>query len=559
MKTRNKATESKSIAKLLQMVTNNTLCLPSFQRQFVWTPSQIAKLMESIIRHYPIGTLMLLRKKGNPNLGAEPFLDGHDGDFDPRFYVIDGQQRLKTLLFALKPPTKLESQYVHLQHRYRFYFRVDTKLKDILKSEEVDKLTFIKPGRNDGPLEQDKEQLYDSKLLPLCVIFRGEETEWLKVFPPRRRRIYRQNIRDVRRQILSYSVPVETLEYKLTERQHSNVFALINDEGTGLTEFELAAGRLYPIKMKDLWREVNVKKIWEYRIDPTYILKVMLLINDDGAEVSSRGIRSIRWRYAKNGGIDAAQFKHDWHVSCKFINMALCDFEKYFGVMNKRYLPFSPMVVTYAAIVHYLQVVKKYSPDKEKRIRKKLKKWYWASVIKQRYKAGTNSVIRKDYQRLKEWIEPRNWRTPGRFMVKISTDDLERLISRTKSGADAVYRAVVCLPNIKESFDIYSGGPFASDNVHDHHIYPRKRLKDVGYEEDEINQVCNRVLTCESAHKHLQYDWPWKHLSKVSKGHLKRYFIPPDISKSKPSFSEFIRCRKTLLAKRVASLLRNGE
>jgi hypothetical protein len=83
------------------MVTENKLCLPGFQRQFVWTPTQIAKLMESIVRHYPIGTLMLLRKHGNPNLGAEPFLDGHYGDFNPSFCVIDGQQRLKTLLFAL--------------------------------------------------------------------------------------------------------------------------------------------------------------------------------------------------------------------------------------------------------------------------------------------------------------------------------------------------------------------------------------------------------------------------------------------------------------------------
>jgi len=85
MKTKNKGSESTLIEDLLWMVTENKLCLPSFQRQFVWTPTQIAKLMESIVRHYPIGTLMLLRKHGNPNLGAEPFLDGHYGDFNPSF------------------------------------------------------------------------------------------------------------------------------------------------------------------------------------------------------------------------------------------------------------------------------------------------------------------------------------------------------------------------------------------------------------------------------------------------------------------------------------------
>ncbi len=556
---RNKATAPENISNLLQMVTENKLCLPSFQRQFVWTPTQIAKLMESIVRHYPIGTLMLLKKEGNPNLGAEPFLDGHYGDFNPQFYVIDGQQRLKTLLFALKPPTNAEKQYVHLQHLYRFYFKVDMKLKEILKSEEAEELTFIKTARNDEPLEHDREQLRHTKLLPLSVIYKQDESHWLNVFPPRFRRTYGKNVRDLRRQILSYSVPVETLHYKLTERQHSNVFALINSEGTGLTEFELAAGRLYPIKMKDLWREANEKKIKEYGIDPTYILKVMLLINNQNAEVGSRAFRGIRWRYMKNGRIDTAQFKQDWRVSTKFINMALSEFEAQFGVMNKRYLPFSPMVVTYAAILHYLQVVKKYSPDKEKRINNKLKKWYWASVINQRYKAGTNSVIRKDYQRLKEWLEPRKWRTPPRFAVKMTKDELERLIARTRNGADAVYRAIVCLPNIQERFDIYSGRAFSSSKVNDHHIYPRKRLKEQGYEDDEINQVANRVITCERANKQLQHDWPWKHLAKISKRHLKKYFIPPEILESRPTFREFTRDRRRLLAKKVALLLRNGE
>jgi hypothetical protein len=558
---RNKATAPESISSLLRMVTENKLCLPSFQRQFVWTPTQIAKLMESIVRHYPIGTLMLLKKEGNPNLMAEAFLGDHYGDFTPQFYVIDGQQRLKALLFALKPPTNPENQYVHLQHRYRFYFKVDMKLKEIRKSEEVEKLTFIKTARNDEPLEHDKEQLRHTKLLPLSVIYKKNESQWLNVFPPRFRRTYRKNVGDLRRQILSYSVPVETLQYKLSERQHSNVFALINSEGTGLTEFELAAGKLYPIKMKELWREANKKKIEEYGIDPTYILKVMLLIKDKdrNAEVSSRAFSGMRSRYMENGRIDIAKFRQDWRVSTRFINMALSQFEAQFGVMNRRYLPFSPMVVTYAAILHYLQVVKKYSPDKEKRINNKLKKWYWASVINQRYKAGTNSVIRNDYQRLKEWIEPRKRRTPSRFAVKMTEDELERLIARTRNGADAVYRAIVCLPNIQERFDIYSGQAFSSSKVNDHHIYPRKRLPEQKYGADEINQVANRVITCERANKQLQDDWPWKHLAKVSKRHLKNYFIPLEIMKDRPTFRQFASCRRRLLAKRVASLLRYGE
>lgn len=141
----------------------------------------------------------------------------------------------------------------------------------------------------------------------------------------------------------------------------------------------------------------------------------------------------------------------------------------------------------------------------------------------------------------------------------MTKDELERLIARTRNGADAVYRAIVCLPNIQERFDIYSGRAFSSSIVNDHHIYPRKRLKEQGFEDDEINQVANRVITCERANKQLQHDWPWKHLAKISKHHLKKYFIPSEILESRPTFREFTRDRRRLLAKKVALLLRNGE
>ena len=284
----------------------------------------------------------------------------------------------------------------------------------------------------------------------------------------------------------------------------------------------------------------------------------MLLIQDQNAEVGSRGFRGIRRWYMRNGKLDVRGFKNDWNKSSAYINSALSDFEALFGVMGKRYLPFSPMVVTYAGILHYFQEVKHYAHDKEKRIRQKLKKWYWVSVIGQRYKAGTNSVIRKDYQLLKDWIAPGAHKTPSRFMPKMTEEEIERLIGRTRSGADAVYRAVVCLPHLKQKCDIYSGQPYCSSPLDDHHIYPRKRLRDSGCDEDDINQVSNRVLTCKRAHWPLRCDWPWKHFKTVSRQLLRGYYIPEDIVEGKPRFREFIRYRRASLAKRVASLVKNG-
>ena len=76
--------------------------IPQFQRNFVWSVSDSAKLMDSIIKGYPIGTFIFWRTKEQlrsvRNLGNITLPNSEDGEYVD--YVLDGQQRL-TSLFAL--------------------------------------------------------------------------------------------------------------------------------------------------------------------------------------------------------------------------------------------------------------------------------------------------------------------------------------------------------------------------------------------------------------------------------------------------------------------------
>ena len=60
--------------------------VPEFQRQFVWRPSQICDLADSLWRNYPIGSLLLWREANNDD--AAP---------SSRWWIADGQQRLTSL------------------------------------------------------------------------------------------------------------------------------------------------------------------------------------------------------------------------------------------------------------------------------------------------------------------------------------------------------------------------------------------------------------------------------------------------------------------------------
>jgi uncharacterized protein with ParB-like and HNH nuclease domain len=87
--------------------------LPNIQRAFVWNETQICKLFDSILREYPISTLLVW--KTNLRIRHRRFIDNWNDallDHLSHFYVgendekknlvLDGQQRLQSLYIGLR-------------------------------------------------------------------------------------------------------------------------------------------------------------------------------------------------------------------------------------------------------------------------------------------------------------------------------------------------------------------------------------------------------------------------------------------------------------------------
>jgi uncharacterized protein with ParB-like and HNH nuclease domain len=93
-----------SIINLLNQIKNNEIVLPAIQRDFVWPEDKVLRLLDSIMRGYPIGIALLW----------ETYLDLHYREFEKSFrpgqihsfaenkrkkklkLVLDGQQRLRS-------------------------------------------------------------------------------------------------------------------------------------------------------------------------------------------------------------------------------------------------------------------------------------------------------------------------------------------------------------------------------------------------------------------------------------------------------------------------------
>lgn len=119
--------------------------LPNIQRPFVWHEEQIERLFDSIMREYPISTLLVWKTKSP--IRHRKFIDHYRrslklSDFyvaeneNQKLLVLDGQQRLQSLFIGLRGSYERKELYFNVLSgdlaapddiRYRFKFLDKTK------------------------------------------------------------------------------------------------------------------------------------------------------------------------------------------------------------------------------------------------------------------------------------------------------------------------------------------------------------------------------------------------------------------------------------------------
>jgi hypothetical protein len=78
------------IPDIVKMFEEGEVDIPEFQREFVWSNNQVRDLAESIYKGYPIGLLTFFKVPSELKYRQE------------RYWVLDGQQRLLSLVIIMK-------------------------------------------------------------------------------------------------------------------------------------------------------------------------------------------------------------------------------------------------------------------------------------------------------------------------------------------------------------------------------------------------------------------------------------------------------------------------
>jgi uncharacterized protein with ParB-like and HNH nuclease domain len=129
-----------SVINLLNQIKNHEIVLPAIQRNFVWSKDKIYTLLDSIIRGYPVGIVLLWEtyediryRQFTADFQSESSHTFHDNTEKRKLKVVlDGQQRLQSLYVALYGKFNSQGLYFNVlsgkesddigQIRYGFIF-----------------------------------------------------------------------------------------------------------------------------------------------------------------------------------------------------------------------------------------------------------------------------------------------------------------------------------------------------------------------------------------------------------------------------------------------------
>jgi len=297
--------QTETIRKFIKYLNNKDeqggYWLPNIQRPFVWKKDQIERLYDSILREYPIGTLLIWKTKSQ--LRRRKFIDNYKSgisltnfyipqDKSQKMMVLDGQQRLQSLFIGLMGSYDNEELYVNILSG------------DLVAPEDIKYDFKFKPkDQSLFPFILFKELvLTDEK--PREIVNKVLENQ--EVSPDQRDRVH-DNIELIREvfctqeNILFQLVDSVDRPKTYTEDDIVEIFIRANSGGTQLGKSDLLFSLLTASweesedKMDELLKELNKTG---YKFDRDFILKVSLVLLDKGAKYE---IEKFRMPEVKEG------------------------------------------------------------------------------------------------------------------------------------------------------------------------------------------------------------------------------------------------------------------
>jgi hypothetical protein len=336
---------------LVNMAWAGKIRVPRFQRSFRWGWEDVRRLFDSIVRGYPIGSLLLWTRSAPAQTLQLGELTIEAPEDSNALWVVDGQQRITSLANALHPKGQSDK---------RFALAYDLRKNEFVRTP---------PGR-------------DPLTIPLPVLFNLQDLlKWFSENPSMADQVDRASA--VTRQLRQFQIPA----YQVSQddpRVLQDIFDRMNNYGKRLSRAEIFSA----LNASEEDGDHAIKLISDRiaadlgfgAIDGNTVLQAVLARR--GTDVK----RDIRDEFAADGdeGRDAA-FKAGEEALRRAVMFLQQDcYVPHFTMLAYRYL----LVPLARLFAHH--------PEPDSRNRRLLRRWYWraAAAGPQQFKAGTGDAAR---------------------------------------------------------------------------------------------------------------------------------------------------------------------
>jgi len=567
----------KKMLGLIKKAFDGEVMLPDFQRNFIWTRTDIEELIKSLIENMFIGTFLIQRVDPN-NLpfkviaieGSE--ILNHKFIKKPEILILDGQQRLTSLFYALYSP---DIPLKNTANPYIFFLNLEELSNDNIEDSVF---SWSREWRDYKALLNQEEnfdinKLKERKLIPLSYLL--DESQfwdfWHGGFKENFDEKNGKKIIKYIKNILGYQINM--LSIPLTEKPEdiAILFERVNRTGIKLSIFDLLTARLYKfINLREKWemafnrnykiRKLSLDDIKNTKI-PYYFIQGLALSRD--ISIKARDIIKIN---------DSILNSEQWSRAVSIIEdnvlVRLFDVNEY-GIANpKKWLSYPSMISILLAL---------FIKAEEKKIAidiTKINKWYWSVIFTERYSGSTETKLMKDYKDLIDWL---NNSTNIPEAVQDLRNRLVNMPFTTRYPGSSLYKGVFNLLFKKGAWDFYEKDKikFSVKDLEDHHIFPRKFIESKNVEVEK-DIVLNRTLILSSTNRRISKKAPAAYIEEMMKIHgsedevkkiFEKHFIDKEMfeilkkvhentspSDIKELFNEFIKKREQFIKNEINNL-----
>lgn len=504
-----------NLSQLLDEVNLGKTQLPEFQRDWTWDDNRIRGIIASLSQGYPMGAIMRLQY-GNPDIKFKYRTIKGVGqrDLTPDFLVLDGQQRLTSIYQATFSKNPVATKTDKGKEIERYYYLSMEKCMD----ENEDRYDAVLPVPADRKIKEnfdrdvkldlsDQQKEYAQKMFPVNIVFDSNalmkwQFGYMMYYTGQADalKLLEDFQSEVINTIVSYKLPVITLDKTTPREAVCKVFENVNTGGVPLTVFELVTAT-YATQEFDLrkdWQECKKQirgindtlrtDLLDGIDETTFLTTVALYTSYIDKQAGKVGTVSCKKKDVLNLSYESYVANRDqvligYRIARDFLL-------KYQYVFRQRDLPYTTQLIPLAAICAFLGK----SKCNEANTISVLSKWYWCGILGEMYGGANETRYANDIEDVVDEVfgRPNPARTVNSaFFASTRLLTLQTRLSAAYKGIMALLYKEKCRDFMNDTTIDIVNSMLESPDIH--HIFPEAYCTKKGIKRQRYNSIVNKT------------------------------------------------------------------